>query len=527
MFPWVLGNLALLTAGLAALFVFQGAAFYTRSLLFGLIGQSVFADVRGALFRSILRRDAVFFDRNRSGDLAARINSDAALVQDAVSIKLSVILRYGLQVVAGTALMAWMSWRMTLAILASVCCMVLVSSLFVKSLRAASRAYQAALAGLTAFAAECFSGAKIVRALGAQGTAVKSFERMNQDVLKRGARRVAVSASFSSGASLLLNLLLVIVQWYGIHLVISKEIPLSDLAAFALYGAIVAVSFSFLVSAYADLMQSIGGLERVFELITEVSPHRAVAPAAPLENVSAELRDVSFSYPDRPDVTVLDRLSFELKRGATTGLVGPSGSGKSSVAQLLVKLYEPSSGTILLNGEPLGEITDERVRATITWVPQEPYLFGFTVYENLVFGNESLVREEVERIVRTWSFLDFVQTLPDGLDTVLGEHGTQLSGGQRQRLAIARAILRNPRLLILDEATSGLDSQTEAQVMKVVRDALPSATLLVISHRLSTVQHAERIIVIHEGRVFEQGSHEELRSRGGIYQQYALRQALG
>jgi ATP-binding cassette subfamily B protein len=528
-FPGARENVGLIAGALGLLFVVQAAAFYLRALLFGSIGQRVFSDVRERLFRSIMARDALFFDSTRSGDLASRINSDAALVQDAVSIRLSVILRYGLQVVLGTALMAWMSWRMTAAIVASVVCMVAVSSVFVRSLRAASRAYQSALAALTSYAAECFAGSKIVQALGAQESARQSFRSMNWRVLQSGERRVRVSASFSSGAGLLLNLLLLVVLWYGIHLVGRAELPLSSLAAFALYGAIVAVSFSFLVGAYAELMQSIGGLERVFELMDSSTPLAAPSMREPgrIEGITVEVRDVFFSYPSRPSQPVLDGLTFSVKAGQMTGLVGPSGSGKSSLAQLLLKFYAPTRGHITLNGIDLADINEDAVRESIAWVPQDPCLFGFTVFENLIFGNEKLLRQEAERLVQSWKFMDFAAALPDGIDTQLGEQGTQLSGGQRQRLAIARAILRKPSLLILDEATSGLDSETEAQVLDAIRLAIPEATLLVISHRLSTVRGAVSIVVINEGRVFEQGTHEDLKSRRGLYQEYAMRQALG
>lgn len=528
-FSWAREQVGLITAILALLFVIQGIAFYARSYLFGVVGQRVFARIREQLFRSIIAREILFFDTHRSGDLASRINSDAALIQDAVSIKLSVILRYGLQVIAGTILMACMSWRMTLAIIASVLCMVVASALFARVLRAASRAYQGALAKLTAFAAECFAGVKVVHVLGAEKPASQVFGIMNEDALQAGERRVIASARFSSGAGLVLNLLLLLVLWYGIHLVLTEELPLNNLAAFALYGAIVAVSFSFLVGAYAELMQSVGGLERVFELIGEgyartVQERSRVASHGP---VSLTLENVSFAYPTRPEVPVLDRLSFSVAPGSITGLVGPSGSGKSTIAQLLLKLYTPTSGTILVNGLSLDAISDDEIRSSIAWVPQEPYLFAFSVYDNLTFGNEHLEREEVERLVSSWQFLDFIASLPDGIDTQLGEQGLQLSGGQRQRLAIARAILRRPGLLVLDEATSGLDSQTEQQVIDAIRLAIPSSTLFIISHRLATVRNANPIIVINDGAVFEQGSHDELRHRQGLYQQYAARQALG
>lgn len=268
-FAVILTKLSLVMGALSLLFVLQGIAFFSRSYLFGIVGQRVFSDVRKRLFRAIVSKDIRFFDSNRSGDLASRINSDAALVQDAVSTKLSVILKYGLQVALGVVLMLWMSWRMTAAIVVNVLAMMAVSAVFISKLKGASRAYQTALARLMAFASECFSGARIMRSLAAERDARAQFEGINGDVLANGERRTVIAAAFSSGASAVLNLLLLAVLWYGIHLVLTEELPLNDLAAFVLYGAIVAVSFSFLVSAYAELMQSLGGLERVFELIEE------------------------------------------------------------------------------------------------------------------------------------------------------------------------------------------------------------------------------------------------------------------
>lgn len=533
-FPVVLRNLHLLTAGLALLFIIQGIAFYVRSALFGIIGQQVYADLRGRLFDAVISRDVTFFDSTRSGDLASRINSDAALVQDAVSVKLSVILRYGLQVLLGVVLMAWMSWRMTAAILISVLTMVGISAVFVRRLRAASKEYQRALAHLTSFAAECFSGAKIIKALGAQRDVSSDFSAVNKDVATAGFRRVSHSASFSSGASLVLNLLLLLVQWYGIHLVVSDDLPLNDLAAFVLYGAIVAVSFSFLVSAYAELMGSVGGLDRVFELLEVHDAEAKTDPQTTIEESSRPTGDgrdiqftnVVFSYPSRPDIPVLGHVTFQAEKGQMTALVGPSGAGKSSIVQLLLGFYSAQEGTITINGASVTSLSEDELRRTTAWVPQEPFLFGFSVLRNLTLGNPSLDRAAVEHALQSWDFLEFVTHLPEGIDTVLGEQGTQLSGGQRQRLAIARALLRQPEILILDEATSGLDSQTEEQVMKTVRHILPRATIVIISHRLSTVRDADTVYVIEKGGIVEYGTHQQLRAANGVYQQYVSRQAL-
>jgi ABC-type multidrug transport system fused ATPase/permease subunit len=527
---WIAENLGSLTALLAGLFAVQGLAFFARSYLFGTIGQEVYADLRKQLFEAVLAKEILFFDRNRSGDLASRINSDAALVQEAVAVRLSVIIRYGLQVVVGVILMTWMSWQLSLAIVASVLVMVGISGVFIRSLKAASRRYQTELAKLSSFAAECFSGAKILRSLGAQSDVAARYRQTNQAVLRAGSTRVAISSSFSSGASLLLNLLLLLVLWYGIHLVLTQSLPVNELAAFVLYGGIVAVSFSFLVSAYTELMQGLGGLERVFELVE--GAQRIAEPEDGVggkiaSSLEVSISHVNFAYPDRPEIQVLRDFSCHLAPGSITALVGPSGSGKSSIVQLLLNLYQPQGGVISINGESLTALPEESLRASIAWVPQEPELFGFSVFDNLILGNQTLLRDEILKTVRAWEFLDFIAPLEHGIDTVLGEHGTLVSGGQRQRIAIARALLRKPALLILDEATSGLDSQTEAKVMATIRSYIPNATVLVISHRLATVQGADTIYVINEGRVFERGTHAELIHHDGIYNSYVTQQALG
>lgn len=527
-FPLVRERLGVFFGLVAALFVVQGGAFYFRSLLFGLLGQQVYADVRDRLFRAVIHKDVTFFDRQRSGDLASRINSDAALVQDLVSVKLSVITRYSLQVILGTVLMAWMSWRMTFAIIASVVCMVLVSGAFARNLRAASRKFQASLASMTAFAAESFAGAKIIRALGAEADIQDSFLRRSGEVFDAGQGRVRTSAGFSSGASLLLNVLLLGVVWYGTSLVIAERMLMSELAAFALYGSIVGVSFAFLVSAYAEVAQSLGGLERVFEL-WEIDPVTEIPKNVTLPNAGPSLsfHDVSFSYPERPSSPVLDHLSLSVQGGSMVGIMGPSGAGKSSIVQLALKFYAPNSGSIRIGDRDLQEVSDQELCCKVAWVPQEPLLFGFSILDNLMLGNRAIDPADVEHKLKEWGFLDFVWDLPGGLSMILGEHGTQLSGGQRQRIAIARALLRAPRLLLLDEATSALDSDLEDKVLRAVRAALPTATIVIVSHRLSSVKGSNMIFLVNEGRVVEQGTHDDLKDGAGLYGHYARRQAVG
>ena len=287
------------------------------------------------------------------------------------------------------------------------------------------------------------------------------------------------------------------------------------------------MSFAFLVSAYAEVAQSLGGLERVFEL-WEPESVKGVSATDQLSNSgpSVSFREVSFSYPERADSPVLDHLSLDIHGGATVGIMGPSGAGKSSIVQLLLKFYSPLSGSIRINDRDIQGIGARELCSKVAWVPQEPLLFGFSILDNLTLGNP-LPANDVEKKLKEWGFLDFVWDLPGGLSMILGEHGTQLSGGQRQRLAIARALLRAPQMILLDEATSGLDSDLEEKVLKAVRAALPAATIVIVSHRLSSVKGANVIFLVNEGRVVEQGTHDELKSGSGLYGHYVRRQAVG
>ncbi len=522
---------------LSVLLLMQGGAFFMRSYLFGLIGQRVYTDLRRAIFSSIISREIEFFDRNRSGDLAARINSDAALVQDAVSTKLSVIIRYSVQALLGVVLMLFMSWRLTVAIVLAVLLLVCVSLLFVRNLRGAARGYQDRLSSYVAYVAEVFGGIRVVRNLAASEQVLERANLLNSAVSRSGERRITWGAAFSSGASALLNVLLLLVAGYGATLVCAGDLTIDQFIAFILYGAIVAVSFSFLIGAYGDLVQGLGGLERVLSLIGDAVNSQSSVERANSDRtinfksdkgLELEFSGVTFSYPLSPNDLVLDEISFKIASGEFVGFVGPSGCGKSTLAQLLLGLYRPQKGVISLGGIALSEVAAFEISKLVTWVPQEPTLFDCSVIDNLLLGSPNLLRDEVLKLALSWGFLDFVEQLEFKFDTVLGERGASLSGGQRQRLAIARALLRQPKVLILDEATAGLDSELEERVFKVIRGYLPDATVVVISHRLASVSGASRIFVIDGGRVAQSGTHSELLADGGgIYQRYCHRQGLG
>ena len=526
---------------LAGLFLLQGISFFVRSLLFNRVGLKVVSDLRRDLFDAVITSGAEFFDREKVGELVSRLNSDTALVQDLVAVRISVVVRYAVQVACGTALMVWMSWKLTAALLLSVVVMVGASYTFIQFLRAASKNYQNSLAELSSFAHECFSHAKTLLVLGAQGWALHTFDESNsrgaRSVFTRGKERGFISAAFTSSASLLLNILMLVVFWYGITLVMAGALPLSDFTAFALYGAIVAVSFSFLVSSYAEVVQASGGVERIFTVISEaaaVEKSKAHLATKRINDSSTtvacgtaiSLYNVSFAYAGAQERMVLQIPDLSIQKGCTTALIGPSGTGKSTLVALLLGLYKPTIGTVSIFGEDIVTIGAKRLPEIIAWAPQEPTLFSRSILENLSIGNPILSTSEITEKVSKWRFLDFIKDLPNGIQTVLGKDGVQLSGGQKQRISVARAILRNPRILVLDEATSGLDSTTEAEVLKVIREELPEATVLVISHRLATTRIASEVIVLEGGAVVQHGTHENLKMAPGLYQRYIEQQTL-
>ena len=529
-------NLPLLAGILATLFVFQGISFFFRSYLFNRIGLEVVSEVRRELFTAILHREASFFDSAKATELAARVNADAALVQDLVSVRISVVARYLVQMVLGTALMAWMSWRLTAALIASVLVMVGASFFFIRHLRRASRDYQGALSLLTSFVSEAFSNAKLTKALHAEEWATNHFDRINrrriESVYNLGIRRGIISAGFTSGASLLLNLLMIAVVWYGVSLLASGVLELGQFTAFALYGAIVAVSFSFLISSYSEVVQALGGIERIIELIN--TPSIEHAHSAKREKISAlaaapsavEIQDLSFYYASSGSKPILRIPRLQIGIGERCAILGPSGTGKSSLVNLILGMYPPTKGKIRVFGRDIESYPRAELATLVSWVPQDTTLFGFTIFENLTLGFDRLTRSEVESKLKGWSFMNFINELPNGLDTVLGDGGVQLSGGQRQRISIARAVLRKPELLILDEATSGLDSDTESELLSTIQTELLESTLIIISHRLSTARIANRVVVLNQGEVAQDGTHDTLKVVPGLYQRYIEHQAV-
>ncbi|MFM1848633.1 MAG: hypothetical protein RL417_2107 [Pseudomonadota bacterium] len=522
-------NQRLVGAALIGIFALQASGFYLRSYFFGVIGQRVVAALRKQLVDSILGQEVTFFDERRTGDLISRLHADTQLIQDTVSIRLSILVRYALQVVVGIGLMVWISPQLTLAIIVLVPLLVFFSIFLGRKLRRLSRAQQSELGEATTVAEEAFTAIRVVKAFARELFEARRYERVNARVLDLGERRTAVSAFFSSFVSFLMNGCIVLVLLYGLSIVGAGELSTGDLTAFLLYGVIVAVSFAFIASTWSEMMQSAGAAERIFEIL-DLTPSLGVAIGAPARLTEwrgdVEFSAVSFSYPTRPTVPVLDEVAFTLAPGESTALVGPSGSGKSTIVSLLLGFYRPAKGEIRCGGHDLATLSLDELRRQIAIVPQEPQLFATTIAENLRYGKETASDTELAQACAQANILEFIESLPEGFDTPVGERGVQLSAGQKQRLVIARAMLKDPVLLILDEATSALDSENEYLVQKALASLLENRTALIIAHRLSTIKNCDRLLVIEHGRIVQSGTHESLSRGPGLYSQLVSRQEL-
>lgn len=510
-----------------ALFLIQAIAYYLRTYLLGILAHRVVRQLRLNLFASLIKNRVAFFDTQKTGDLVSRVTADTLMIQETIGVRLSVIVRYLLQVGQGIVLMIWLSPILTCVLLTIVPVLISVSIVLGKKLRKLSRQHQAMLAEASGICEQSFSSIRTVKACRAEHFEMAAFKDTVRSIYETISKRTALSAFFQSFVTFLMNTSLVLVGMYGLHLANSGAISWGGLVAFSMYGVTVAMSAAFVAGGFSDFMQSLAAVERVLDFSSSVENEQSGARTLnELSDCSIELRNVSFSYPSRPEVRVLTDLSFCIPAGQFVALVGPSGSGKSTITQLILGFYPPSQGEIRIGGITLSSLSLASVRERIAIVPQDPVLFSGGIRENLLLGLPTATNEQLRDVCRAVNLDSFVESLPAGLDTPVGERGLQLSGGQRQRLAIARALLSSPYLLILDEATSSLDAHNEGLLQETLSRIIGRTSLLVIAHRLATVQQADELLVLSEGSIMERGTHESLMIRGGLYADFVQRQLI-
>ncbi len=516
---------ALVMAAVSAVF---GISIAIRYILFSVAGERIVARLREDLYRAILDQEVAFFDGRRTGELTSRLSSDTAVVQNAVSVNVSMALRSAAQAAGGIALLIYTSPVLSGLMLAVVPAVALGAVTYGRRVRNLSRDVQDAIAGAGEIAEESIAGLRTVRSFTAETKEIARYRLAIDKGLHLARQRIIAGGTFMATASFASYAAAVLVFWYGGRLVSRGEMSIGALTSFLIYTLIVAFSLGGLADLWADFMRAFGAAERVFELLDRTP---AIAPTGGLTPPRAEggiaLEGVRFAYPTRPEASVLDGLDLALAPGEVVAVVGPSGAGKSTIAALLARFYDPQAGRVLFDGHDLRTLDPRWLRGHVGTVAQEPVLFSTSVAENIRYGKPDAAPAEIEAAARAANAHGFVSQFPEGYETLVGERGVQLSGGQKQRVAIARAVLKDPRVLILDEATSALDAESEHLVKEALDRLMRGRTTLVIAHRLSTVMGAERVVVLDGGKIVQSGPHARLVKEDGIYRRLVERQFSG
>jgi ATP-binding cassette subfamily B protein len=539
-FPWLMGrmldsalnpgksawNMQHLALALGALLAVQAVLSFVRIRTMIEVAEKVLADARSAVFDHLLRMPMSFYMKHRVGELQSRLSSDLSQIQDAVSSTLTEWLRQVLVLVGGLALLVYTSWNLTLFLLMILPLLVLVAVVFGRKIRRLAGRAQDELANSQVVVEETLQSIAMVKAYTGevlQGARYRTgLEATVREVMKAAWYRGAFAAFIVFG----LFGTVVLVLWYGAGMVQEGQMSVGELTGFVLYATFVGGAMGSFAELYGQLQKSLGATERVSDLLKEPTEDEVWAEKgaslASIPNLRGSdgeesdalvLEEVSFAYPSRPEVLVLDRVSLRIRQGERLAVVGPSGAGKSTLVHLLLGFYAPDSGGILVNGRDLRTMDLRTYRESLAVVPQDLSLFGGTLADNIAYGRPAASESQSREAAEQAHALDFIMAFPQGMQTMVGERGIQISGGQRQRVAIARAILRDPKFLFLDEATSALDTESEVAVQRGLDRLMEGRTTVVVAHRLSTVRHADRVAFLDGGRVVEYGTPAELMSQ--------------
>jgi ATP-binding cassette subfamily B protein len=505
--------------------VATAARFYLVSWL----GERVTADIRAAVYRHVVNQSPEFFETTQTGEVLSRITTDTTLIQSVVGTSISLALRNTLLFAGGLAMLFVTSAKLSSIILALLVLVIVPIVLFGRRVRTLSRDSQDRIADASAMAGEILNAMPTVQAFTHEHIESARFGKSVESAFQTAMRRIRARAFLTMLAIVLVFGTIVFVLWLGAHAVLAGDMTGGDLGQFILYASIVAGSIGALSEVLGEAQRAAGATERLLELLAVRSPIQDPAtpvalPARTAAGAALTLKDVTFSYPSRPDSAALGHLSLDIRPGETVAVVGPSGAGKTTLFQLFLRFYDPQAGAIALDGVDIRDLALHDLRDAVGIVPQDTVIFSANAMDNIRYGRPDATDAEVIAAARLAAAHEFIERLPEGYQSFLGERGVRLSGGQRQRIAIARALLKNPPLLLLDEATSALDAESERLVQTALEAAMVGRTTVIIAHRLATVQRADRIVVMDDGRIVETGTHASLVAMKGIYANLAALQ---
>ena len=513
-------NINSLFALLLILFIIQSIASFFRIYLFGIVTENSLRDIRETVFRKLIGKNITFYDNNKVGELQSRVSSDISLLTETFNTTLAEFLRQILTIIFGILFIMFISWRLSLIMLAIVPVVAISAVFFGKFIKKISKQAQDQSAISNIVLLESLNGIRNVKSTVNEIFEFNRFKKSTDKLNTLGKTNAIWRGLFAGFIILVMFGSIIFVIWNGMKMVNSNNLTNAEFFQFLLYTVMIAASFGGISSLIGNIQKAVGATERLLEIINsevEIDIENTTTQKTPIFKKSIEFKNVSFHYPNRSDLEILKNINLKIPIGKQTAIVGGSGAGKSTLAQILLRFYEPSEGEILIDNKNYLNYNLSNYRSNISLVPQEIFLFGGSIYENIAYGDVSANEEAVNEAAKMANINEFTDRFEDGMETLVGDRGIQLSGGQKQRIAIARAILRNPSLLILDEATSALDNRTENIVQDALSKLLENRTSIVIAHRLTTLKDAENILVLSNGEFIENGTHQSLISKKGIY----------